>query len=118
MRHKLRNRIVGNSFIIILVLASITLYTVFSSMELAQSVGLLLKNNLFLKGNIQGNLEKTQQYLTGYLLAKNSESLKEYIRYSSLLHEQMKELNREVRKDPLLLYGKESGHSALEVLGR
>ncbi|MCX7788201.1 MAG: histidine kinase [Spirochaetes bacterium] len=116
MRHKLRNRIVGNTFIIILILSSVTLYTVFSSLELAQSIELLLKNNLFLKRNIRENLEKTQQYLTGYLLAKNSESLKEYIRYSSLLYEQIKELNKEIYKDELLLLEKNLAALLLEYL--
>ncbi|GAB4364738.1 MAG: hypothetical protein Kow009_01500 [Spirochaetales bacterium] len=106
MKHRLRNRIVGNSLLIILILTSITLYTVFSSLELAQSIELLLKNNLFLKKNIRENLERTQQHLTGYLLAKNSENLKEYIRYSSYLADQIKELNQEIRKDEILLLEK------------
>ncbi len=99
MKHKLRNRIVGNSLIIILILSVVTLYTAFSSISLARSIELLLQNNLFLKEKIRTNLENTQKNLTGYLMAKNSESLREYIHYSSNLYSQIERLNKDIKKD-------------------
>ncbi|HOV39686.1 MAG TPA: HAMP domain-containing protein, partial [Spirochaetales bacterium] len=106
MKHKLRNRIVGNSIIIILILSVVTLYTAFSSLSLARSIELLLQNNLFLKEKIRKNLENTQNNLTGYLMAKNSESLREYIHYSSNLYSQIERLNKDIKKDEQFLLEK------------
>lgn len=102
MKHRLRNRIVLNSMVILLILSVVTVYTAIASMELSKSFDLLLRNNLVLK-DIRKNLDETQKNLTAYLRAKNSESLKEYIRYMSNLEVLAGSLNREIKDDQLFL---------------
>lgn len=102
MKHRLRNRIVLNSMVILFILSVVTVYTAISSMELSKSFDLLLRNNLVLK-DIRKNLDETQKNLTAYLRAKNSESLKEYIRYVSNLEVLAGTLNREIKDDQLFL---------------
>lgn len=102
MKHRLRNRIVLNSMVILFILSVVMIYTAISSMELSKSFDLLLQNNLLLK-DIRKNLDETQKNLTAYLRAKNSESLKEYIRYVSNLQVLSAKLNREIKDDQLLL---------------
>ncbi|MCX7655236.1 MAG: histidine kinase [Treponemataceae bacterium] len=102
MKHHFRNRIVSNSIVIIFVLGLVTLYTTLSTMELVKSVQILFSKNMLLK-IIEEQLKETQQNLTEYLQAKNSESLKEYIKTSSRLLEFQNQLNRDVRDDKLLL---------------
>ncbi|MFQ3546968.1 MAG: histidine kinase, partial [Termitinemataceae bacterium] len=102
MKHRLRNRIVLNSLVILLILSLVTVYTAIASMELAKSFDILLQNNLFLK-DVRKNLDATQSHLTAYLRAKNSESLKEFIRFSSYLQVAKDNLNQELKNDQLLL---------------
>lgn len=102
MRHRLRNRIVLNSLVILFILSIVTIYTGIASLELAKSFDLLLQNNLVLK-NIRKNLDETQNNLTAYLRAKNSESLKDYIRFASDLQVLAGKLNREIKDDQLFL---------------
>lgn len=102
MKHRLRNRIVLNSMVILFILSIVMIYTAIASIELSKSFDLLLQNNLVLK-DIQKNLDETQNNLTAYLRAKNSESLKDYIRYASDLQVLAGKLNREIKDDQLLL---------------
>lgn len=102
MKHRLRNKIVLNSMVILFILSIVTIYTTIASMELSKSFNLLLQNNLVLK-EIRRNLNETQHNLTAYLRAKNSESLKDYIRFASDLQVVSGTLNRDIKDDQLLL---------------
>ena len=102
MKHRLRNKIVLNSMVILFILSIVTIYTAIASMELSKSFNLLLQNNLVLK-EIRRNLNETQHNLTAYLRAKNSESLKDYIRFASDLQVVSGTLNRDMKDDQLLL---------------
>jgi sensor histidine kinase YesM len=98
-----RGKIIANSALILLVLSLATLYTGLASSELARSVELLFRNNRMMEG-IRGLLDSTENGLAGYLTTKSSDSLKDYIRFSTRLTDESRKLNREVRPDePLLL---------------
>jgi len=101
-RGGLRNRIIANSVVILLVLVIATSYTAFASFDLARSVELLFRNSISME-ELRSTLRETQQNLTGYLSAKNSESLKEFIRTSTMLRGMTLKLNRENKVDDVFL---------------
>lgn len=97
-----RQKIIANSLIIVLIIASATFYTGLASSELARSVELLFRNNL-LMDDIRGSLDQTEASLAGYLTDKSSDALKAYIQHSTRLAEKARRLNREIREDESLL---------------
>ncbi|MDA8411635.1 MAG: histidine kinase [Treponema sp.] len=97
-----RGKIIANSALILLITAAATLYTGLASSELAKSVELLFRNNLLME-NMNATLDLTETGLTGYLTSRSSDSLKDYIKYSTILSDQASKLNREIRSDELLL---------------
>jgi sensor histidine kinase YesM len=97
-----RGKIIANSAVVLLVLSLATLYTGFASSELARSVELLFRNNRMMDG-IRGLLDSTETGLAGYLTTKSSDSLKDYIRFSTKLADESRKLNREIRQDESLL---------------
>ncbi|MGO8695857.1 MAG: sensor histidine kinase [Rectinemataceae bacterium] len=97
-----RGKIIANSALILLITASATLYTGLASSELAKSVELLFRNNLLME-NMSATLDLTETGLTGYLTARSSDSLKDYIKFSTILSDQASRLNREIRSDESLL---------------
>jgi sensor histidine kinase YesM len=105
-RGRLRNRIIANSVVILLVLVIATSYTAFASFDLARSVELLFRNSISME-ELRSTLRETQQNLTGYLSAKNSESLKEFIRTSTMLRGMTLKLNRENKVDDVFLLEKD-----------
>jgi len=104
----MRGKIIANSALILLIMASATLYTGLSSSELARSVEILFRNNLLME-NMSKTLDLTEAGLTGYLTAKSSDSLKDYIKYSTLLSDQASRLNHEIRADESLLLQRDLG---------
>ncbi len=105
-RSGLRNRIIVNSVVILLVLVIATSYTAFASFDLARSVELLFRNSISME-ELRSTLRDTQGNLTGYLSAKNSESLKEFIRTSTILSGMTSRLNRENKVDDVFLLEKD-----------
>ncbi len=105
-RGGLRNRIIANSVVILLVLVIATSYTAFASFDLARSVELLFRNSISME-ELRSTLRETQENLTGYLSAKNSESLKEFIRTSTMLSGMTLRLNRENKLDDVFLLEKD-----------
>ena len=101
-----RRKILGSSAAVLLVIASASFYTGLASSELARSVVVLFRNNLMVE-DLHQALDQTEAGLTGYLTNKSSDSLKDYIRYSTQLTEQTRTLNREVRADESLLLQKD-----------
>lgn len=97
-----RRKIIANSMIIVLIIASATFYTGLASSELARSVELLFRNNL-LMGDLRSSLDKTEASLASYLTDKSSDALKEYIQNSTKLAEKARRLNRTIRQDDSLL---------------
>lgn len=102
----LRNRIIVNSIIILLVLVIATSYTAFASFDLARSVELLFRNSISME-ELRATLRETQESLTGYLSAKNSESLKDFIRTSTSLSNMELKLNKENKLDDVFLLEKD-----------
>lgn len=102
----LRNRIIVNSAIILFVLVIATSYTAFASFDLARSVELLFRNSISME-DLRSTLRQTQENLSGYLSAKNSESLKEFIRSSTALSGMTSKLNRENKDDDVFLLEKD-----------
>lgn len=102
----LRNRIIVNSIIILLVLVIATSYTAFASFDLARSVELLFRNSISME-ELRATLRETQESLTGYLSAKNSESLKDFIRTSTSLSNMKLRLNKENKVDDVFLLEKD-----------
>ncbi|HET7838213.1 MAG TPA: histidine kinase, partial [Rectinemataceae bacterium] len=98
----MRGKIIANFAIILLIIASATLYTGLASSELARSVEILFRNNLVME-NISRALDLTESSLTGYLTSKSSDALKDYIMYSTRLADEARNLNREIREDESLL---------------
>ncbi|GAB6276746.1 MAG: hypothetical protein SAMD01599839_12860 [Rectinema sp.] len=105
-RSGLRNRIIVNSVVILLVLVIATSYTAFASFDLARGVELLFRNSISME-KLRSTLRDTQENLTGYLSAKNSESLKEFIRTSTILSGMTSRLNRENKVDDVFLLEKD-----------
>ena len=97
-----RRKIIANSTLVLLIIASATFYTGLASSELARSVVILFRDNLLME-DIRTALDQTETGLTGYLSNKSSDSLKDYIRYSTQLAEQTRKLNREIRSNESLL---------------
>ncbi|HON88435.1 MAG TPA: histidine kinase [Spirochaetia bacterium] len=102
MKAKIRNRITLNSLVILIILITATTFTSILSLELTHGIGLLLKNNNTLK-SIRDSLDNTHKHLETYLTFKNSESLKEYIKWSSTLESLIPSLNNRIYNDKLLL---------------
>jgi len=88
-----RRKIIGNSTLVLLIIASATFYTGLASSELARSVVILFRDNLMME-DLRRALDLTEAGLTGYLSNKSSDSLKDYIRYSTQLADQTRKLNR------------------------
>jgi sensor histidine kinase YesM len=101
-----RRKIVANTMLIVLIIASATFYTGLASSELARSVELLFRNNLLME-DLRSALDQTEQDLSGYLSDKSSDALKAYIQHSTRLSEKMRRLNREIRPDDSLLLQKD-----------
>ena len=97
-----RRKILANSALILLLMAAATLYTGFASLELDQSVEVLFRNNLVLE-RLQGALSQTEASFSEYLRTKSSESLKDFIKASTHLTDQARELNRDIVSDEILL---------------
>jgi two-component system, sensor histidine kinase YesM len=97
-----RGKIIASSALILLILAMATLYTGLATSELARSVDLLFRNNRMME-SISGLLDSTETGLAGYLTTKSSDSLKDYIRFSTRLSDEARKLNREVGQDDSLL---------------
>jgi two-component system, sensor histidine kinase YesM len=97
-----RRKIIANSMIIVLIIASATFYTGLASSELARSVELLFRNNLLME-DIRNSIDKTETSLSTYLTNKSSDALKDYIQNSTKLAEKNRRLNREIRQDESLL---------------
>ena len=97
-----RRKIIGNSTLVLLIIASATFYTGLASSELARSVVILFRDNQLME-DLRTTLARTETGLTGYLSNKNSDALKDYIRYSTQLADQTRKLNRELRPDDNLL---------------
>ena len=101
-----RRKIIAHSSLILLIIASATFYTGLASSDLAKSVEILFRNNLLME-NLRNTLEQTESGLAGYLTNKSTESLKDYIRYSTKLADEARRLNREIRADESLLLQKD-----------
>ncbi|PKL24929.1 MAG: hypothetical protein CVV47_06480 [Spirochaetae bacterium HGW-Spirochaetae-3] len=101
-RAGIRGKIILNSALILLIVASAVLYTGLASVELARSVEILFRNNM-LMDDLRVSIEETEASLTAYLSMKSSDALKDYIKYSTRLAEYSRRLNREIRADELLL---------------
>lgn len=97
-----RGKIIANSALILVLMASATLYSGFASLELDRSVEVLFQNNLALE-ELQGTLEETETSFSEYLRTKSSESLKDFIRTSTRLTDQSRNLNRDIVSDEILL---------------
>jgi two-component system sensor histidine kinase YesM len=97
-----RGKIIANSALILLILASATLYTGLTSSQLARSVEILFRNNLLME-ELSKALDRTEASLTGYLTSKSSDALKDYIKYSTRLAEEARKLNRGIRANESLL---------------
>jgi sensor histidine kinase YesM len=97
-----RGRIIANSAIILLILSLTTLYSGFASLELTRSVELLFRSNRAME-NLRELLGSTEAGLEGYLTTKSSDSLKDYIRYSTKLSDQARGLNHDIVQDDALL---------------
>jgi two-component system, sensor histidine kinase YesM len=103
-----RGKIIANSAWILLVLSLATLYTGFASSELARSVELLFRNNRKMD-EVRSLLANTEMGLAGYLTTKSSDSLKDYIRFSTKLADEARKLSREIRQDESLLLQRDLG---------
>ena len=102
IRRTVRGRIIANSALILLLMAAASFYSGFASLELAQSVESLFRNNLALE-TIEGTLDQTEASFSEYLRTKSSDSLKDYIRSSTQLADQARDLNHEIVPDQNLL---------------
>ncbi|NLJ45523.1 MAG: HAMP domain-containing protein, partial [Treponema sp.] len=101
-RAGVRGKIILNSALVLLIVASAVLYAGLASVELARSVEILFRNNRLME-DIRDSLRRTDASLTVYLSTKSSDALKDYIKYSTRLSEDARRLNREIRADEVLL---------------
>jgi two-component system, sensor histidine kinase YesM len=97
-----RGKIIANSALILFILSLTTLYSGFASSELTRSVELLFRSNRRME-SLRGLLSATEAGLAGYLTTKSSDSLKDYIRYSTRLADEARNLNRDIVQDEALL---------------
>jgi sensor histidine kinase YesM len=97
-----RGKMIANSALILCIVSAATLYTGLASSELSRSVETLFRDNLLMK-SLGETLDKTETSLAGYLTTKSTDSLKDYIRYSTRLSAEARKLNREVRDEGSLL---------------
>ncbi len=101
-RTGVRGKIILNSALVLLIVASAVLYAGLASVELARSVEILFRNNRLME-DIRDSLARTDAGLTVYLSTKSSDALKDYIKYSTRLADDARRLNREIRADEVLL---------------
>ncbi|HOX13034.1 MAG TPA: histidine kinase [Spirochaetia bacterium] len=101
-RAGVRGKIILNSALVLLIVASAVLYAGLASVGLARSVEILFRNNRLME-DIRDSLGRTEASLTVYLSTKSSDALKDYIKYSTRLSEDARRLNREIRADEVLL---------------
>jgi sensor histidine kinase YesM len=101
-RPTVRGKIIANSALILVLMAAATLYSGFASLELDRSVEVLFRNNLALE-ELQGTLDRTEASFSEYLRTKSSDSLKEFIKASTRLTDQSRNLNRDIVSDEILL---------------
>jgi len=97
-----RGKVIANSAILLVFLSLATLYTGLASSELTRSVDILFRDNRRMEA-VRGLLGSTELGLTGYLTTKSSDSLKDYIRFSTKLADEGRSLNREIVQDDFLL---------------
>ncbi|TFG82465.1 MAG: HAMP domain-containing protein [Spirochaetales bacterium] len=97
-----RAKIITNSTVVLLILTLATLYTGLASSVLARSVEVLFRNNLVME-ELKDSLANTEASLSQYLTNKGSDSLRQYIRDSTLLAEQVRKLDRTTRPDETVL---------------
>lgn len=101
-RTGVRGKIILNSALVLLIVASAVLYAGLASVELSRSVEILFRNNRLME-DIRDSLDRTDAGLTVYLSTKSSDALKDYIKYSTRLADDARRLNREIREDEVLL---------------
>jgi Predicted signal transduction protein with a C-terminal ATPase domain len=104
----IRGKLIGSSTLILFVLSLATLYTGFSSSELTRSVDLLFRNNRMME-SVRLLLGRTEASLAAYLTTKSSDSLKDYIRNSTKLADEARNLGREIKQDDLALLERDLG---------
>ncbi|MFA6365566.1 MAG: histidine kinase [Candidatus Hydrogenedentales bacterium] len=97
-----RGRIISHSAVILAIMMLATIYTGLTTFNLTDSVSVLFSNNLLLK-ELRESLVQTDANLTNYLMSKNSDALKDYIKNSTRLAEISRKLNNEIRNDESLL---------------
>jgi len=97
-----RGKIIANSALILCIIGLATLYSGLATSELAQGVEILFRNNLLMR-DIGTVLDRTDSSLAGYLATKSTDSLKDYIMYSTRLADEARKLNREIRNGESLL---------------
>ncbi len=103
-----RGKIIANSALILFILSLTTLYSGFASLELTRSVELLFRSNQKME-SLRNLLASTEGSLAGYLTTKSSDSLKDYIRFSTRLADEARGLNREIVQDESLLMQRDLG---------
>jgi len=109
-RHTLRGRIVVSSTLTLALMAAATLYTGFTSYELAQGVNVLFRKTQAME-SLEGTLNQTEAKFTEYLRTKSSDSLKDYIKESTTLTSQARTLNLVIWPDELLLLERDLSRS-------
>jgi len=97
-----RGKIVANSALILVLMAAASLYSGFASLELSRSVEVLFQNNLAME-QLQDSLDQTEASFSEYLRTKSSDSLKDFIKVSTRLTDQSRNLNPDVYADEILL---------------
>ncbi|MDP3179442.1 MAG: histidine kinase, partial [Spirochaetaceae bacterium] len=101
-----RGKMIANSAVILLVVALATLYAGLATADLARSVELLFRDNKRME-SIGGLLGKVEASISGYLATKSSDSLKDYIMYSTRLADEVRGLSRGIARDESLLLQKD-----------
>ncbi len=103
-----RSKVVVNSGLILLLLASATLYTGYASLELAQSVEKLFANTLALD-LLEKTLGATEASLGSYLRSKNTGALAEHSLQTARLRDQSTALGRDLRGEETVLLQRSLG---------
>jgi HAMP domain-containing protein len=111
-----RSKILANSALILVLMAGASLYSGLASLELARSVEVLFRSNLGME-QLQLTLDQTESSFSEYLRTKSSDSLKDFIRTSTLLTDQSRTLNRDIHDDDILLLQRDLSRAFDTYLG-
>lgn len=94
-KNQIRYKLIIYFLLTTLIMGVTSMYTYYAARTFMLEIGKMFRNDIYLNELYQ-NVNNVEIYLENYLTTKHSDSLKEYIRYSS----ELKQRSDKIRKEP------------------